>query len=68
MSNLLKLLQEKSQQKHKEIKIPVYCPLCATKLHHVNALDTEAKIYMVYCLNCRFCKEWDLINGELKEV
>lgn len=71
MNDLLKLLQEKSQQtKHKEIRIPVYCPLCASKLKHVNALDTECKIYFVWCPSnrCRFCLEWDLIDGELKEI
>lgn len=44
------------------------CPKCDGKLHHVNALDTKAKIYMVFCLNtnkrgkltCRYCREYTL--------
>lgn len=71
MTNLLRVLQEKFEQtKHREIKIPVYCPICASKLRNVNALDTEAEIYFVWCpnSNCKFCKEWDIIDGELKEV
>ena len=48
-----------------QFSIPKYCPECETKntksiLHHVNALDTKAKIYMVFCSNpkCRFCREY----------
>lgn len=41
------------------------CPECEKRntrsvLHHVNALDTRAKVYMVFCSNpkCRFCREY----------
>ena len=47
--------------------IPSKCPICQNKLNHVNALDTEAKIYMVWCSNtkCRFCREYTLKEGVL---
>jgi len=43
------------------------CPKCKNKLNHVNALDTEAKIYMVWCpkLKCRFCREYQFKKGVL---
>lgn len=52
--------------------IPHYCPNCNGKLHHVNALDTKAQLYMVFCLNtngkgklvCKYCQEWR--KGELE--
>ena len=50
------------------ISIPILCPKCNNKLHHVNALDTEAKIYMVFCLNykCRYCVEYEKdVNGDI---
>lgn len=44
------------------MKIPQECPKCGNKLHHVNALDTKAQIYIVFCLNrphkCKWCKEY----------
>lgn len=54
------------------VSIPKYCPECEkknvlSKLNHVNAIDTEAKLYMVFCLNpkCRFCKDYYFKNGEI---
>lgn len=43
-----------------KISIPVYCPKCDHKLNHVNALDSKAKVYLVYCPNsgCRFAREF----------
>ena len=61
-----------------KLGIPNLCPKCNGKLYHVNALDTKAKIYMVFCLNtnkrgkyvCKFCKEWRLneFNNKLEEL
>jgi hypothetical protein len=69
--NLTNLLKNKIEQnKNREIEIPIFCPWCSTKLKHVNAIDTEAKIYFVYCPQpkCRYCKEWRLIDGKIKEM
>lgn len=43
-----------------QLSIPDYCPECKNSLHHVNALDTKAKIYMVFCKNlkCKYCREY----------
>ena len=30
-------------------KIPDVCPKCGKKLVHVNAMDMECKLYVVYC-------------------
>lgn len=52
-----------------QISIPDYCPKCDHKLYHVNALDTEARIYLVWCPNysCRYCVEYEKDNkGEIK--
>ena len=40
--------------------IPSFCPKCESKLHHVNALDTNAEIYMIFCTNpkCKYCEDW----------
>lgn len=42
--------------------IPDICPECGENLHHVNALDSEAGLYMVFCRNlkCKWCKNWRL--------
>jgi len=42
------------------LSIPDYCPICDHKLNHVNALDTKARVYFVYCPNsgCRFAREY----------
>lgn len=47
-------------QIQKPISIPDYCPICDERLYHVNALDTKAKCYIVFCKNpkCRFCQEY----------
>lgn len=45
------------------LSIPDFCPECGGKLNHVNALDTKAKVYMIFCKNpksCRFCREYKL--------
>ena len=54
-------------QKKALFSIPSFCPECEKKgmvsrLKHVNALDSEAKVYMVFCANpkCRFCREYKL--------
>lgn len=41
------------------LELPSKCPNCGDKLTHVNALKTEAKLYMVFCKNsrCRYCAE-----------
>lgn len=48
----------------KKTVIPTLCPKCGGKLTHVNAIDTEAKLYMVFCKSnpekCRWCKNWKL--------
>jgi len=52
------------------LSIPDYCPKCGYKLYHVNALDTKAKIYMVWCPDstCRYCVEYEKNdNGEIKK-
>lgn len=48
-------------QKKLTVSISEYCPKCDHKLNHVNALDTEAKIYFCWCPNykCRFCVEFE---------
>ena len=40
--------------------IPFTCPNCKSKLHYVNALNTNAEMLMVYCKNpkCRYCQDW----------
>lgn len=40
--------------------IPSICPECNARLHHVNALNTRARVYMVFCTNkkCRYCREF----------
>ena len=48
-------------KKNIQVSIPDYCPECGERLHHVNALDTRAKVYMVFCRNsknCRYCREY----------
>ena len=49
-------------QKIKEILD--YCPICGNKLNHVNAIETEARLYLVWCsnFNCRFVKDY-YFNG-----
>ena len=54
------------------INIPLFCPDCdkknvVSKLYHVNAIDTKAKLYMVFCLNpkCRFCQDFTINNGDV---
>lgn len=41
-------------------KVPSICPKCKSNLHHVNALNTSAKVYMVFCTNpkCKYCEDW----------
>ena len=50
------LIQQKNQ-----LSIPSLCPECGGKLHHVNALNTEAKVYIVFCRNtkCKYCQDWN---------
>jgi len=45
----------------KDSNIPIYCPKCGSKLHVVNALQTEAKIIFIYCPNskCRYAEEFE---------
>ena len=54
---------------NKRIKIPDLCPKCGEKLQHVNALDTKAHCYMVWCnnLDCRFVQDYYYIE-DMKEV
>lgn len=49
------------QSKPTALSIPSICPECGEKLHHVNALDTKAKVYMVFCRNskCKYCQDWN---------
>ena len=54
------------------ISIPLICPECEkknviSKLNHVNAIDTEARLYMVFCLNpkCRYCQDYIVNNGDI---
>jgi hypothetical protein len=68
--NLEFLLKKKMIAKGKrkeDVRVLEYCPLCSTKLRHVNALDTEAKIYFVYCPQpkCRYCEEYKFVNDIL---
>lgn len=58
-------------QQNKSFSIPNVCPECNERLHHVNALDTKAKIYMVFCRNpkCRYCQDWNkklTVKGVIK--
>lgn len=53
------------------IEIPKYCPKCeeknvVSKLNHVNAINTKAKLYMVFCFNpkCNYCRDFTINNGE----
>lgn len=50
------LIHQKNQ-----LSIPNLCPECGNSLHHVNALDTKAKVYMVFCRNpkCKYCQDWN---------
>lgn len=53
---------------NKQIYIIDFCPKCDYKLNHINALNTEAKIYIVYCSHCSFCIEYEKNNnGDLKK-
>ena len=56
-------------QKNISLSIPDYCPKCNYRLCHVNALDTRAKVYFVYCPDsgCRWCREYKQCSncGEL---
>ena len=47
------------------ISIPDYCPKCDYKLNHVNALNSRAKSYLVYCpnFNCKFCREYKMCSN-----
>lgn len=53
----------------KNITILTICPKCGNKLKHVPALDTEAKMYLVWCdnLKCRFVQDYYLPE-KAKEV
>ena len=44
-----------------QLSIPDKCPECGESLYHVNALDTKAKVYIVFCRNpkCRYCQDWN---------
>lgn len=51
-----------------EFRILPFCPKCGGALSHVNALDTEARLYLVWCPNfrCRFVREYTL--EEIKKL
>lgn len=34
-----------------------FCPKCGNILHYVNALETEAKLFFVWCSECEYVKE-----------
>lgn len=53
----------------KNVKIPSLCPVCGEKLEHINALDTKARMYLVYCKShtCRYVQDYYLIET-CKEV
>lgn len=40
--------------------LPSFCPDCDSKLKHVNAIDTKARTYFIYCPNsgCKWCREF----------
>lgn len=48
------------------IKIPNDCPKCGRKLHHINAIDTPCRLYVVTCTDnrtlmsnrCRYIDIW----------
>ena len=52
------------------LELPSKCPNCEGKLNHVNALKSEAKLYMVFCRNpkCRYCAEIQIRTHLGKEV
>ena len=52
------------------LELPNKCPNCDAKLEHINALKTEAKLYMVFCKNpkCRYCAEIQVRTSLNKEV
>lgn len=43
-----------------QTSIPSKCPKCNSELHHVNALDTRARVYMIFCRNtkCKYAREY----------
>ena len=43
-----------------KIEMLVLCPKCGSELTHINALNSEAKMYIVYCKNnnCGFTKDY----------
>lgn len=46
----------------KSNKIPKNCPICGGDLHYIDATETEAEVYIVFCRNtktCKYCQEWD---------
>ena len=52
------------------LSIPIHCPKCDHRLYHVNALDTKAKIYMIWCpeSTCRYCVEYEKNgNGAIRK-
>jgi len=55
------------------IELPKKCPRCEGKIDYSNALNTEAKLFMVFCKNprCHYCAEIQIRiyhNGYGKEV
>lgn len=48
-SSLLKIIED--------LENLVFCPKCGEILDYVNALDTEAKFFMIWCRNCDYVKE-----------
>lgn len=45
--------------------LPDICPKCNCRLKHVNAIDTEAKTYFIYCPNsgCRYAVEYRICKS-----
>ena len=43
-----------------QVSIPDYCPKCGERFYHVNALNTKARSYIIFCRNpkCRYCREF----------
>lgn len=52
------------------IELPKECPKCGRKLHYVNALETEARLFMVFCKNskCRYCSEVQIVTSLKNDV
>jgi len=57
---------------HKQFEIIISfqdkCPECHHPLKFINAVNTESKLFMIYCSNCKFQKEFQLITDLEKNL